>query len=96
MVNPYCPAGCPISDREGELLDEIGALEANEPECTCRQIDVDLLDPRGCELCDKSTSPWHAEYRRLTTELEGLREAREPYRPAPEDVQYEYDRDVPF
>jgi|SRR6266568_3838581 len=35
-------------------------LEANEPECWCQQTDVDVFDPRGCELHDD-----RSDYNRL-------------------------------
>ena len=36
-----------------------------EPECECRQTDVDLFDARGCELHDPN-SPYHVRLRALT------------------------------
>ena len=42
----------------GELLD-------HEPECSCRQIDVDLFDARGCELHDLE-SAWNMTLRAVT------------------------------
>jgi hypothetical protein len=52
---PYC-IDCALAD-----------IEAQEPACECQQIDVDLVDPRGCELCNSSS-----EYnvRRRATEAE--------------------------
>jgi hypothetical protein len=38
---------------------------ALEPECECRQTDVDLFDPRGCPQHD-AMSPWNVRLRALT------------------------------
>jgi hypothetical protein len=40
-------------------------LEDHEPECECRQIDVDLFDSRGCEFHDPLSS-WNVRKRALT------------------------------
>ena len=50
----YCPA-CAVE-----------AVEANEPECGCHQTDVDLFDPRGCELHD-DCSLWNQMRRQVTS-----------------------------
>jgi hypothetical protein len=47
---PFCLA-CAISE-----------VESQEPNCECRQTDVDLFDARGCELHD-SSSPWNLRMR---------------------------------
>jgi hypothetical protein len=54
-----------------ELTAKIAALEAAEPECTCEQTNVDVFDPRGCDLC-YSQSSWNREMRRLEGELEDV------------------------
>jgi hypothetical protein len=43
----------------------IANLETQEPECECRQTDVDLFDARGCELHD-SGSRWNERPRAVT------------------------------
>ncbi len=43
----------------------VADLESREPECECRQTDVDLFDARGCELHD-SSSPWNERMRAVT------------------------------
>lgn len=68
----------------------------DEPDCTCQQTDVDQFDARGCEYHDPA-SEWNRRQR--AAELAKLAElakveAREVYRPAPEDVEYEYGRDM--
>ena len=50
---PFCLA-CVIAD-----------VESQEPECECRQTDVDLLDARGYELHD-SRSRWNERLRAVT------------------------------
>jgi hypothetical protein len=35
-----------------------------EPACDCRQTDVDMFDPRGCEVHD-GNSPWNVRLRAL-------------------------------
>jgi hypothetical protein len=37
-----------------------------EPECECRQTDVDMIDPLGCP-CHDAMSPWNLRLRALTT-----------------------------
>lgn len=61
MVNPYCPPGCPISDREGE---------------------------------DDSPRELRVEIAAADVEMVLARLLAEPYRPAREDLDYEYDRDM--
>jgi hypothetical protein len=39
--------------------------EAPEPECECRQTDVDLFDARGCEFHDPD-SRWNVAQRGIT------------------------------
>ena len=36
-----------------------------EPECECRQTDVDMFEPRGCPFHD-SRSPWNVRRRAVT------------------------------
>jgi hypothetical protein len=36
-----------------------------EPECSCRQTDVDMFDPRGCPYHD-AMSPWNVRLRAVT------------------------------
>jgi hypothetical protein len=36
-----------------------------EPECECRQTDVDMFDPLGCP-CHDAMSPWNVRLRVLT------------------------------
>jgi hypothetical protein len=48
----FCPA-CAIAE-----------VEAHEPECDCRQTDVDLFDAQGCEFHDPA-SPWNVRLRTL-------------------------------
>jgi hypothetical protein len=43
----------------------VEVLESQEPECECRQTDVDLFDSRGCEYHD-SNSPWNVRLRAVT------------------------------
>lgn len=43
----------------------IAAVYSQEPECECRQTDVDLFDGRGCELHD-SRSQWNVRLRAVT------------------------------
>ena len=49
----YCLA-CMVSD----VYDQ-------EPDCECRQTDVDIFDPRGCEYHD-SRSEWNVRLRAVT------------------------------
>jgi hypothetical protein len=42
-----------------------GELFDREPECSCRQTDVDRFDARGCELHDTS-SAWNTAIRGVT------------------------------
>jgi hypothetical protein len=41
------------------------ADEEPEPDCQCRQTDVDLFDARGCGLHDPD-SPWNQRRRAIT------------------------------
>ena len=43
----------------------VEVLESQEPECECRQTDVDLFDSRGCGIHD-SNSPWNVRLRAVT------------------------------
>ena len=55
------------------LLDELQyclgcaaeAVESQEPECECRQTDVDLCDAAGCEFHNPA-SPWNVRLRAVT------------------------------
>ena len=50
---PYCIA-CAVA-----------VVESQEPECECRQTDVDLFDAAGCELHNPA-SPWNVRLRAVT------------------------------
>jgi hypothetical protein len=50
---PYC-LGCAVEE-----------VENQEPECECRQTDVDMLDAAGCEFHNPA-SPWNARLRAVT------------------------------
>ena len=68
-ANPQLPVSAG-TDRSEALVRHENALRldelfAREPECTCQQTDVDLFDPRGCELHNESSS-WNVEYRAVT------------------------------
>jgi hypothetical protein len=41
------------------------AVEDQEPECECRQTDVDMFDTAGCEF-HNSASPWNVRLRAVT------------------------------
>lgn len=49
-----CCLGCAIETVEGQ-----------EPDCTCRQTDVDIFDARGCEFHDRA-SRWNVRRRAVT------------------------------
>jgi len=49
----YCP-GCAVE-----------AVESQEPECECRQTDVDLFDAADCEFHNPA-SPWNVRLRAVT------------------------------
>jgi hypothetical protein len=50
---PYC-LGCAVE-----------AVENQEPECECRQAEVDLFDAAGCEFHNPA-SPWNVRLRAVT------------------------------
>jgi hypothetical protein len=43
----------------------VEVVESQEPECECRQTDVDLFDATGCELHNPA-SPWNVQLRAVT------------------------------
>jgi hypothetical protein len=49
-------------------MEKIDALEANEPECTCEQVDADVYDNRHCGVCNEQ-SAWNREFLALQAEL---------------------------
>jgi len=49
----YC-LGCAVEE-----------VESQEPECECRQTDVDLFDAAGCEFHNPA-SPWNVRLRAVT------------------------------
>jgi hypothetical protein len=47
------------------LVCAVEEVENQEPECECRQTDVDLFDAAGCEFHNPG-SPWNVRLRALT------------------------------
>jgi hypothetical protein len=43
----------------------VETVECQEPECECRQSDVDMFDAAGCELHNPN-SPWNVRMRAVT------------------------------
>ena len=43
----------------------VTVVESQEPECECRQADVDLFDAAGCEFHNPA-SPWNVRQRAVT------------------------------
>ena len=57
----FCDAHRVMLDRAPYCLRcAVAVVESHEPECECTQTDVDLFDPRGCELHD-SRSQWNVQ-----------------------------------
>lgn len=50
------------------LMERIDELEANEPECTCEQVDADVYDNRHCGICNEQ-SAYNRELLALQAEL---------------------------
>ena len=55
----------------------VEAVESQEPECECRQSDVDMFDAKGCEFHNPS-SPWNVRLRALTSFQEDEATSQDP------------------
>ena len=56
LLDIYCRLSKKLREVEDAKIDELHeALSADEPDCTCVQIDVDRFDADGCALCNPAS-----------------------------------------